>query len=140
MATLLADDRLALAADQAVNQSIRSIGNDPAFPAMNLLPEPDLRTWCKQAVEAVAMWTAGQDFAPVMHAFAAMGREGQRLGVPGRELVHAIDVIIDACHGIHSIPGVGSQPFPGSHELRPLDTFTDFAKYYLIRGYEEGSR
>ena len=140
MAISTVDQKLAPEAIQAANAGIRSIWGNPSFPFMNRMPYTELQSWCTQVNDAMTLWTAGQEYVPVMHAFTELGREGQRHGVPGRELVHALAAVINACNSVQPRNGIGDEPSPTYRALRPLDTFFDFAKYYLIRGYEESSR
>jgi hypothetical protein len=140
MVTLPSDATVLRETTEAVDQAIRSIQGNPHFLVINGLPPTELRKWCEQVVNAITMWAAGQEFAPVMHAFTVLGREGQHHGVPGQELVHALALVIDACKGVPHIAGMEPGTLPDARRLRPFDTFMDFAKYYLIRGYEESSR
>ena len=86
------------------------------------------------------MWTAGQEFAQVMQTFSELGREGQRFGVPGRELLHALSILMAACNTCDAGSTATADLGVETHSLRPLDSFHDFAKYYLIRGYEDSTR
>jgi hypothetical protein len=140
MAKALADTELAAVSSEAVGTGMSRIRRDPSLVTIQRLGDAELRSWCEQVVRGVKLWIGGQDFAQVMQTFSDLGREGQRIGIPGRELLHALSILMDACE----TRDAGSVETPGivveTQSLRPLDSFHDFAKYYLIRGYEDSTR
>jgi hypothetical protein len=100
----------------------------------------ELRSWCEQVVAGAAMWTSGEEFSRVMQVFSDLGHEGQRHGIPARELLHCLDVVMSVCDPESEPSEVAPGVFTSSPALRPMDNFHDFAKYYLIRGYEDSAR
>jgi hypothetical protein len=74
-----------------------------------------------------------------MHVYIDLGREGQQHGIPPKELLGALAALVDAC-GAQRCGEEWESGIYIQSALKPLDTFCDFAKYYLVRGYQDSSR
>lgn len=140
MAKALPDMQSALTPSAAVGAGMGIIRRDPALPEMHRLQPAELRHWCERAIAGIAMWASGQEFAEVMNTFSELGHDGQHLGIPGRELLHALTILMSVyeAHDIEQEMALGA--VSRNESLRPMDSFHDFAKYYLIRGYEDSNR
>lgn len=98
-----------------------------------------LGQWLPRARDVVNRWKRGVDFAVVMQAFEELGADGQRHGIPPKELLQELShlmAIADFRGCRPAVPGLD----PSSQSSVGLKTCADFARYYLIRGYQDSLR
>lgn len=120
-----------------VERAITAIRGDITLPHMATFTDTELADWCLIAQSGQEKWAAGQQSSAVNSLFYELGRSGAARGVPLRELVRALILVLNLCRAADC----GQQYLP--IETRPLDpvlAFWDFARYYLIRGYEDRTR
>jgi hypothetical protein len=125
------------AADAVVHQAIRVIRGDVMLARLSRLSDAELSHWCTRIESGLHMWVSGADSAAVIPIYYELGRVGAASGIPSRELVRALAVVLNLAR-----QELRKQPNePADCDVsEPLTTFSDYARYYLIRGYEDALR
>ena len=115
-----------------VERAIREIRGAPALPHVAALPDATLTEWCTSAEAGLQMWIHGQDSTIVNMIYYDLGRAGATAGIPPPELVQALALVLNV--GRIAASTVDSGPY------NPLTMFSQYAQYYLARGYEDALR
>jgi hypothetical protein len=123
--------------DAVVHESIRVIRGDVMLARLSALSDVELSEWCSRVDSGLQMWVAGRDSAAVIPIYYELGRAGAAAGIPSSELVRALGLVLNLAR-----QELRKQPNePADCDVsQPLTTFCDYARYYLIRGYEDALR
>ena len=139
MSRAIVERQLSAEAKETIPAAMQRIRTDPKFIVLQQQPMSKIRDWLERALGGLAMWDSGADFSTVMHVYIDLGREGQQHGIPPKELLGVLAALADA-RGAQRCGEEWESGIYLQSALKPLDTFCDFAKYYLIRGYQDSSR
>jgi hypothetical protein len=122
--------------ETVVHNAVAAIRGDVLLSHLAALPDAKLTEWCTKAEAGLQMWVAGRESTAVNLIYYELGRSGAASGIPVAELIRALILILNL--GRRYVYPV--QRSTGADASDPLTTFCDYAKYYLIRGYEDGLR
>jgi hypothetical protein len=100
---------------------------------MSALSDEELSAICTTAGSGMEMWLAGRDAESVNVIYYELGRAGAASAIPLPELIRALILILNLSRAVIC----SAAEVSGSE---PLLTFCDYARYYLIRGYQDALR
>ena len=123
------------AREAVVQQAVGAIQRDVMLTHLSVLPPAKLTAWCTEAESGLQMWVAGQDSAIVDRIYYELGRAGAASGVPIQELLRGLVLVLNLGRKQSCM-----MPPSSTGASDPLAAFCDYAKYYLIRGYEDALR
>jgi hypothetical protein len=132
--------RDAVDAEEAVRRVMLSVRKERELVHLASLPNEQMRSLCKNAVQSIAIWDAGEDLPASVYLLHQLGRFGEHYGIPVPELVDLLRqiLILTGPHRTRSFNGMNAgQRCNPQHSP---ETFVDVARYYVIRGYEDASR
>ena len=125
------------AREAVVRDAVRRIRADVMLKHLSTFPQHRLTEWCRKAESGLLMWVAGDDAATVDRIYYELGSIGAASQVPVRELIRALILVLNL--GRRCLYPHSSMPTsPDSSD--PLAPFFDYARYYLIRGFEDARR
>jgi hypothetical protein len=120
--------------DAIVDQATSAIREDTLLDRFSRLPDAELKQWCRQAASGLHMWVAGQDSTAIDLVYYGLGRAGAKSRIPVRELVRGLVIVMNLGRD-RVCPGISAREMSDS-----IAMFLDYAKYYLIRGFEDAQR
>ena len=126
--------------EEAVRRAMLFVRNDPELVHLAKLPNEQMRSLCKNAVQSISMWDAGEDLPASVYLFHQLGTFGEHYGIPVPEIVGLMKeiLILTGPHRTHSFNAMTARK--QRNPQHSPETFVDVATYYVIRGYEDACR
>ena len=125
--------------DATVHEALCVIQADAMLPRLAAIADDKLLDWCTGAAFGVHMWASGSPTKYITRTYYELGSAGAADGVPLRELIRAVILILNIAHTRMGQTDASDRAGDRQPELT-FAALSDAAKYYIIRGYEDALR